>query len=199
MARSPGPRFAAGMVFGFPRVLAAAATSSTRPSAAGLFGATLAGAALRVSESVSGSGPRPFLAAAVAFALTLAVAVPTALSIVADAAVARAGVCGDGPGEAFLESAARFLARPGTFLVAALAFGAAGLVAPGLLAGVGSVATSLARLTNPLLALGPELMLGVAGAAVAAAVDLVFLGTIAALACGGDPGGSGAWGAHPLT
>jgi hypothetical protein len=187
MAYAPGPRFAAGIAFGFPRVLAAAAVGLVLELSGGLFGATLAGAALRITVSVSGSGASPLLAAAVALALTLAVAVPIALSVVADAAVARAAVYGEGPGEAFAEAAARFLARPGTFLLAVMGFGTAAVAVPGLLAGAGSIATGFASLGNPLLLLGPELMLAVAGVAVASAIDLVWLGTVAALACADVP------------
>src|SRR6266568_4364618 len=139
MAGAEGPRFASGIAFGFPRVLAAAA-----------------------------------------LALTLAVAVPSTLSPVADAAVARAAVYGEGPGEAFAEAGARLLARPGTFVVAGLAFGAAGLLAPGLVAGLGSAATGFGY-ANPLVLVGPNLMVATASAA---AVDVVWLGTVAALACG---------------
>jgi hypothetical protein len=187
MAYAPGPRFAAGIAFGFPRVLAAATVGLALELSGGLFGATLAGAALWITERVSGSGASPLLAAAVALALTLAIAVPTTLSVVADAAVARAAVCGDGPGESFVEAASRFLARPGTFLLAAMGFGVAAVAAPGLLAGAGSIATGFASLGSPLLLLGPELMLAVAGAAVASAIDLVWLGTVAALVCADAP------------
>ena len=80
-------------------------------------------------------------------------------------------------------AARRFLARPGTFVLAALVFGVArrgrgrrsveafGGVATGFAAGRRAIARSL----------GPNLMLAVAGAAVAAAVDLAWLGTLAAL------------------
>ena len=184
MAGAGGPRFASGVAFGFPRVLAAAALGLVLELSGALFSLTLAGAALRVTSRVSGSGASPLLAAAVALALTLAVAVPAALSPVADAAVARAAVYGEGPGEAFAAAGARLLARPGTFILAGLAFGAAGLLAPALVAALGSVATGFAGYESPLVLAGPQLMIATAGAAMASAIDVAWLGTIAALACG---------------
>jgi hypothetical protein len=184
MAGAEGPRFASGVAFGFPRVLAAAALGFLLELGGALFALTLAAAALRVTSSVAGSGASPLLAAAVALALTLAVMVPSVLSPVADAGVARAAVYGEGPGEAFAEAGARLLARPGTFVLAGLAFGALGLVAPALIAGLGSVSTGFASYARPLVLAGPELMIAAAAAAIAAAVDVVWLGTIAALACG---------------
>lgn len=188
LAGAPGPRFASGVAFGFPRVLAASALGLVVEISGGLFGATLALAAARVSASASSRGGSALLAGAVALALVLAIAVPLALSIVVDAAVARAAVAGDGPGLAFAESGARFLARPGTFLLAALVFGAVGALGPGLVVGAGSVATGFASAVSPALLLGPQLMVAAVAAAVAAGIDLVWLGTVAALACAEEPG-----------
>ena len=47
----------------------------------------------------------------------------------------------------------------------------------------GGVATGFARGAPALVLVGPNLMLAAAGAAVAAAVDLAWLGTLSALAC----------------
>jgi hypothetical protein len=187
MAGAPGGRFATGIAFGFPRVLAAAALALALDLAGALYGATLVGAALRITVSVAGSGASPLLAAAVALALTLALLVPIALSTAGDVVVARAAVLSEGPGEALAAGAGRFLARPGTFVLAALAFAAAGLIIPGAIAGAGSVAMGFATLANPLVQLGPRLMVAVAVAVTAAAVDLVWLGTVAALACADAP------------
>ena len=184
MAGAEGRRFAPGIAFGFPRVLAAAGLGLALEAGAAIFSATLAGAALGVTHRVAGEGGSPWLAAAVALALTLAVAVPSVLSPLADAGVARAAVLGEGPGEAFASAGARVLARPGTFVLAGLAFGAAALVVPGIAAGVGSALTGFAAYASPLVLVGPNLMLAAAGAALAAGVDLAWLGTITALACG---------------
>lgn len=190
LAGVPGPRFAAGVAFGFPRVLAAAALGLVLEVSAGLFGATLAVAAGLVTAHAAGGNGTPWLAAAVALALVLAIAVPVAMSIVADAAVARAALRAEDPGRAFAESGARFLARPGTFVLCALAFGIAGWLAPWVVAGAGAIATGFASAAGALVLAGPQLMVALTAALVAAAIDLVGLGTVAALACGETP--------HPL-
>jgi hypothetical protein len=186
MAGAPGPRFAAGVAFGFPRVLATGALGLVLDISGGLFGWTLALAALRVTGRASEQGASALLAAAVALALTLALAVPIALSAVADAAVARAALCAEGPGTAFAASGARFLARPGTFVLGALGFGVAGTFAPVAVEAAGGVLTGFVQHASPLVFVGPNLMLAVVAAVVAAGIDLAWLGTIAALACGED-------------
>jgi hypothetical protein len=185
-AGAAGPRFATGIAYGFPRVLGAAALGLVLDLSGGLFGASLVVAAARITASASERGGSPVLAATVALALVLALAVPLALSAVADGAVARAAARGDGPAHAFAESGARFLARPGTFLLGAGAFGVVAAVVPAFVSGAGSVATGFASAVGPFVLLGPELMIAVFAAAVAAAVDLVWLGTVAALACGSE-------------
>jgi hypothetical protein len=184
MAGTEGPRFAAGVAFGFPHVLAAAALGFVLEVAAALFAVTLAGAALLVTHRVAGSGASPLLAAAVALALTLAIAVPRVLAPLADAGVARAAVLGEGPGEAFAAAGARVLARPATFVLAGLAFGAVALIVPGIVAGVGSALTGFAVAANPIVLVGPQLMIAAAAATIASGVDLAWLGTITALSCG---------------
>ena len=186
MARAPGPRFAAGVAFGFPRVLGAAALGLVLDVSGGTFGLTLAFEGARITAHASQRGGSPLLAAAVALALTLAVAVPLALSVVTDAAVARAAVRAEGPGTAFAASAARFLARPGTFLLGALVFGFVGAFAPGVVAAAGGLVTGFAQQVNPLVLLGPNLMMALVAALIAAAIDLAWLGTVAALACADD-------------
>jgi hypothetical protein len=187
MAGSPGPRFAAGVVFGFPRVLATAALALVVDLAGALFGWTLAVAALRVTAHAAAGGGSPLLAAAVAAALTVALAVPLALSVVADAAVARAALRAEGPGAAFAAGGARFLARPGTFLLAALAFGIVGSLAPGAIEAGGGLLTGFAQGSSAVLVVGPNLMLALLAALVAAGIDLAWLGTVAALASAEQP------------
>jgi hypothetical protein len=179
----PGPRFAAGVAFGFPRVLAAAALALVAEVAAAGFAWALALAALRVTVDAAAEGGSPLLAGAVALALTLAVAVPVAIGAVADAAVARAGVLGEGPATAFAGATRRFLARPGTFVLAALGFGLAGAFVPAAVESMGGVMAGLAASVDPLVILGPNLMAAAAAVFVAAALDLWWLGTASALAC----------------
>lgn len=192
MAGAPGPRFAAGVAGGFPRVLAAAALALALDLAGGLFSATLALGALEVTAHAAGQGGGAPLAAAVALALTFAAAVPLALGAVGDAGVARAAVLAEGPAAAFAAVARRFLARPGTFVLAALAFALAAWAGPASVEMLGGLATGFARGVDPLVLAGPGLVLAAAALLVGAAIDLWRLGTFAALGCGGQgprPGG----------
>jgi hypothetical protein len=186
MAGAPGPRFATGVASAFPRVLAAAALGVVLDLAGGLFGWTLALASLRVSAHAAGQGGGALLAAAVALALALALGVPLALGALADAAVARAALRSEGPGEAFAAGTLRLLARPGSFVLAAAGFGFLAVVGPASVEALAGTAAGFARGADPIVLLGPNLVVAAVALLVAAAVDLWRLGTFAALACGGD-------------
>ncbi len=177
------PRFAPGVAYAFPRVLGAAALGLALDVAAALFAWTLALAVLTIVLGRRGSA---LLAAAAALALTLALLVPLAAGALADAAVARAAIRQEGPGTAFAMGALRLGARPGSFVLAALAFAAAAVVVPLAVEGFGGVATGFARDAGLLVLLGPHLMIAAAALLLGAAVDLWRLGTFAALACGGE-------------
>ncbi|WP_242340206.1 MULTISPECIES: hypothetical protein [unclassified Anaeromyxobacter] len=177
------PRFAAGVAYGTPRVLAASLLGLVLDLSAGLFALTLALGALRITLHAAGGNGSAVLALAVAGALTLAIAVPLALSVVADAAVARAALRAEGPARAFASAVRRFLARPGTFVLAAMVFGFVASLAPATVEAFGGAATGLVKDAPALLLAGPNLMLAVAAAGVAALVDLAWLGTLAALVC----------------
>lgn len=180
-----GPtRFAAGVAYRLPRVLAAAMLGLVVEVAGYGFSTALALGALRISAVAAGAGAGPLLAAAVALALTLAVAVPLALSVAVDAAVARAALGGEGPATAFAGAARRFLARPGTFVLAALVFGLAGALGPASVQAFGSAVTGFTAAAPPLVLLGPTLLLWVLGALVGTAVELAWLGTVAVLSWG---------------
>jgi hypothetical protein len=189
MSESPRtPRFARGVAFGFPTVLATAILALAAETAAALFSATLALAALRVTVHAAGSGGVA-LAAAVALAGTLAVAVPVSVGAVADVAVARAALRLEGPGRAFAGSVRRFLFRPGTFLLGGLLFGIAVALAPAAIRTAGGLASGFPSDAPLLLTLGPALMVGAAALVTAAALDLLWLATVSALACAGEGGG----------
>jgi hypothetical protein len=181
-----GRRFARGIAYGLPPVLTAGVLAMALDLSGGLFGLTLALAGLRVSVHAAGTGASPLLAGAVALALTLALAVPLSLSAVADAAVARAAVRREGPGRAFATATTRFLARPGTFVLAAMGFAAAGPIAASAVEAMGGALTGFAVAASPLLLAGPNLMIALLAVAMGAAVDLWWLGTVAALSCGED-------------
>jgi hypothetical protein len=188
MAGAPAPRFATGVAYRFPRVAAVAALGAVAELAGALFAVTLALAALRVGVAA----PGPLAAAGVAFALVVALAVPLALGVFADAAVARAAIRGDPAGAALAAAARRLLARPGAFLLAALGFAVAAVAGPGAVEAAGTVATGFAAGAHPILLVGPHAMAAAVALVVAAAIDLVALGTVAALACAGPARAAGA-------
>jgi hypothetical protein len=183
MSGEPSPRFAAGAAFGFARLLPTAVLGFALDLSGAGFSLGLALSALRVAARAAEQGGSPALAAATALALVLALLVPLALSVLADAAVARAALRGDGPLASFGGATRRFLGRPGTFVLASLGFGVAGLVGPAAIEAMGQVISSLAPGASPLVLAGPALMAAAAAALVSAAVDLGWLGTVAALTC----------------
>jgi hypothetical protein len=177
------PRFAAAIAYDLPRVLGTAALAGVAEIAGTGFALSLALAAARISVRATAAGGSPWLAAAVALALTLAIAVPLVLSVVADAAVARSALRGEGPATAVAAAGARVLWRPGTFLLAALAFGATAALAASSVQAVGAALTGFAAGVDPAVMLGPELMIAAGALLVGAAVELWWLGTVAVLAC----------------
>jgi hypothetical protein len=182
-----GPaRFAEGVAYLFPRVLAAALLGLVAEISGGLFALALALGALEVTGAVAGGGASPLLAAAVALALTLAVAVPVAISAGVDAALARAALRGEGPGRAFAGATRRFLSRPGTFVLGALTFGLLGALAPLSVQTLGSAVTGFAAGAPAAVMLGPTLLLSALALVAATALDLAWLGTISVLACAED-------------
>jgi hypothetical protein len=187
LSRAPrAPRFAAGVAYGAPRVLTAALLGLVAEAGAGGFGVTLAIAALAAAARLPRGAAGPAVAAACALALVLAAAAPVVASAAADAAVARAAVLGEGPARAFAGATRRLLARPASLVVAALVFALAAALAPLSVQGLGGAVLGFARGVPSVVLIGPNLMIGALAAGVAAAVDVWWLATIAALACGGD-------------
>jgi hypothetical protein len=180
------PRFASGVAYGLPRVLAAASLGLVAELGAAAFAGTLALAALRVATRLPRAGAAPAIAAACALVLVIAAAAPIVAGAAADAAVARAALRGEGAARAFAGAVRRLVARPGSFVLAALGFTVAAFVAPLSLEGVGSAVLGFAGDAPAALLAGPHLMLRALAALVAAALDVWWLATVAALACGGD-------------
>jgi hypothetical protein len=174
------PRFAAGAARGLPRLLPTAALALALEWTGQLFAAGVAVAALRISGVAAGSG-RVGLAAVVAGALVLSLLVLALTSTVAEAALVRTGVRGDGPVEAVLQAASRVLARPAASLLLALVFGLLSLTAGVAMQSVGGLAAGLTGQAPALLGLGPALMLSAAALAVAAALELWWLASLTVL------------------
>ncbi|HEY6001792.1 MAG TPA: hypothetical protein VIV57_02880, partial [Anaeromyxobacter sp.] len=77
------------------------------------------------------------------------------------------------------------LARPGSLVLAGLAFALAGVAARLSVEGLGGAMLGFARGAPASLLLGPQLMLGALAAFAAAALDVWWLATVASFACGG--------------
>jgi hypothetical protein len=182
-ARQPPPAFAAGVAFGLPRLAGTAVLAFALDLVgAGLAATAVLGAAL-VSLHARALATPVLAAAVVAAALTAAVTLPFALSAVGDAALARTALRGDAPARALTLAAGRFLARPGAFLLATLAVGLFGLALSGSLQSLASLATGFAQGSSAWLLAGPQLVVALASALIAAWVDLWRLAALAALAC----------------
>ncbi|WP_248356894.1 hypothetical protein [Anaeromyxobacter oryzae] len=183
MARAPvgADGFAAGVAWGFPRVLGTALLGLAAELGGGGFAVVLALGAARITAASGHASP--LLAAPVALALTLAVAVPIALSAAVDGAVARAAVTGEGPLVAFAAATRRFVNRPGAFVLGAITFAVVAGLATASVEATGNALTALADGASPLLLAGPGLLIAALATAVGAAVDLAWLGTVSALAC----------------
>jgi hypothetical protein len=188
-------RFAAGVVWGFPRQLATWLLSALADAAAaGFLLAGIAGALM-----VTGAqGRHPVLAAVLGAAvLAIGLAEMLAARVLGDVAAARCAILGEGAAQAFAGATRRLLARPGALALGGIAAVMAGMAAAAALQPAASVlGVAAARLHGPPL-LGPQLMLGMFAVLAAAAVDLAWLGTAAALACGdlearGEPPGPSA-------
>ena len=180
-------RFAAGVAYGFaPLVPTALLGFALELTAQLLSGSLVLGSVLAVARHAGAT--HPVLAAAVlAGALTIAIAAPVVASLVADAALARTALSGDGPARSVLEGARRVALRPGPFIVAALALGLVSAVVLGSVEAANTAVLGVARGAPVLLALAPRLMANVLGAAIVVLIELWRLGTVAVLACS-EPG-----------
>lgn len=175
------PRFADGVAHGLPRLLPLTVLTWLMEAGGAGFALALAFGALQITSRAAGHGPA-WLAAPVALALVVALLVPLALSVLADAALVRAAVRGEGAARALGQAAGRLARRPSAFLLGGLAFGLAGLLAAVALSSVGTLATGFAPRAPGVVLLGPQLMLSAAGAALGAAVELWWLASLTALA-----------------
>jgi hypothetical protein len=176
-------RFASGLAWRLPRLLPTALLGLAIEWTGQLLLAGVGIAAIRVSMVAMGSGPGALaLAAAVAAALVLATLAALLTSAVADAALIRTAVRGDGAVEAVLQSSSRVLARPAAYLLAVLAFGTLSLVAGAVVQSLGGVATGFSVGAPAPVTIGPALMLSVVATTLAAALELWWLASLTALA-----------------
>ena len=180
------PLFARGVAYGLPRLAATAMLAWLVELLGAALVWTVALGALAITVRARDLSAGPGTAAVVAAALACAVAVPLLLAAVADAALGRAALRGEDSGRALGRAALRVARRPAAFLLAGLAVGLFGALAAGAIQGVASAATGLARARAGWLLLGPDVVVAVTAALVAAWVELWRLGAVATLACGDD-------------
>lgn len=178
-----GPLFARGVAYGFPRLAATAALAWLLELLGAAFAGTVVAGALaigwRAHDLRAGFG----VAAVVAAALACAAAVPLLLGILADSAIGRAALRGEGPARALGRAALRVARRPAAFVLVGLAVAVSGALAAGTIQGFAGAATGFARGRVGWLLLGPDMVVAVVAALVAAWVELWRLGALAALAC----------------
>lgn len=177
------PLFARGVAYGFPRLAGTAVLAWLLEVLGAAFSWAVVLGALAITARARAIGAGPGAAAAVAAALTCAVAVPLLLAAVSDAALGRAALLGEDPGRALGRAALRVARRPAAFLLAGLAVAVFGALAAGTVQGVATAVTGFARARAAWLLLGPDMVVAVTAALVAAWVELWRLGTTAALGC----------------
>ncbi|HEU4383497.1 MAG TPA: hypothetical protein VFR85_08345 [Anaeromyxobacteraceae bacterium] len=180
---SSQPLFALGVAYGLPRLLGTAALAWILEMLGSAFSWGVALASLLVTVRARAMAAGPGAAAVVAAALTFAVAVPLLVAAVGDAALGRAAILGEGPARAVGRAALRVANRPAAFLLAGLAVALFGALAAGSIQGIATAATGFARARAAWLMLGPDMVVAVTAALVAAWVELWRLGVTAVLGC----------------
>ncbi len=191
------PAFAAGVAYRFDRVVVTGAAAL----ALDLVGQAMLGlcalGAIAVAPAARGSNGAPHVAVVVAMAIASAAFLAASLSVVGDAAVARAALAGDGPARALRRAISSFLRRPAAFVAAWLGVWVATLLAAGSLQSIFSLLATLARRAPPAYLLAPQILLAALSALLASAAELWRLASIGVLALSDEAGNRPAPGAAP--
>ncbi len=182
-AEPAAPLFARGVAYGFPRLAATAALAWLLELLGAAFAGTVVAGARAIGWRARDLRAGLGAAAVVAAALACAAAVPLLLGILADSAIGRAALRGEGPARALGRAALRVARRPAAFVLVGLAVAVSGALAAGAIQGFAGAATGFARGRVGWLLLGPDMVVAVVAALVAAWVELWRLGALAALAC----------------
>jgi hypothetical protein len=180
------PLFARGVAYGLPRLAATALLAWLLELAGAAFAWMVVAGSLAISVRARDLHAGIGTAAVVAAALACAVAVPLLFGAVADSALGRAALRGEDPARALGRAAMRVARRPAAFLLVGLAVAISGLLAAGTIQGFAGLATGFARGRVGWLLIGPDLVVAVVAALVAAWVELWRLGALATLACAED-------------
>ncbi len=180
------PLFARGVAYGLPRLAATALLAWLLELAGAAFAWMVVAGSLAISVRARDLHAGIGTAAVMAAALACAVAVPLLFGAVADSALGRAALRGEDPARALGRAAMRVARRPAAFLLVGLAVAISGLLAAGTIQGFAGLATGFARGRVGWLLMGPDLVVAVVAALVAAWVELWRLGALATLACAED-------------
>jgi hypothetical protein len=183
---SAEPLFARGVAYGLPRLAATALLAWLLELAGAAFAWMVVAGSLAISLRARDLHAGIGAAAVVAAALACAVAVPLLFGAVADSALGRAALRGEDPARALGRAALRVARRPAAFILVGLVVAISGLLAAGTIQGFAGLAAGFARGRVGWLLLGPDLVVAVVAALVAAWVELWRLGALATLACAED-------------
>ncbi len=178
--------FAPGVAWGFPRQLATWTLAALADLGAVAYLTVGVAAAIWAVGGGTGAGHPVLLAVLGALVLATGLAAIVASRVVGDAAAARCAILGEGAAQSFAGATRRLLERPGAFLIGGLVAALAGLAATAALQPAAGILGTLGGRLDGVALLGPRWMLATLAALAAAAVDLAWLATIGALACGED-------------
>jgi hypothetical protein len=179
-------RFAPGVASGFPRQLGTWILAALVELAAFGYALTVGMAAVLAWGGILPLRHPIWMAWATASILTVALGGLLVARVLGDAAAARTAILGERPGEAFAGATRRYLARPGAFTLGGVAALLAGIAATMALQPAAGVVAAIAQRVDATIVMGPQLMVAVIAALLAAAVDLAWLATVSVLACSGE-------------
>jgi len=182
------PAFAAGVAYRFDRVAVAAVAALLLDVAGQAMVSASAVAAVALIPAARAASSRAALAAVAAIAILASMFLAASLSVVGDAAVARAAMAGDPPGRALARAAWAVARRPAAFLAASLAVSLATVLAAGSLESLFGVMASAAAGAPRALLVAPQFLLGALSALLAAAAELWRLSAVGVLALGDEAG-----------
>jgi hypothetical protein len=188
LAGARSPQFARGFVRGFVALLPTAVIAFfAELFAAGALAALVLAAGLSATALFT-SDHGGLAVAAIAASLAGGLLLYSMVSALCEAALCRAALRGEGPGNAFGRAAIRFGHRPAAFLVVGILATVIGTMLGGSADALGALgAGAAAAQISPWLAVGPQLMVAALAALLAAFVELWRLASTAVLACHDAP------------
>jgi hypothetical protein len=184
--KETGPAFAVGVAYRFDRVAASAVVALLLDMGGQAMAFASAGAALALLPLARGTAAPGAMSAVAATALAASLFLAASLSVLGDAAVARAAMAGESPGRALARALAAFVRRPSAFVAASLGVSLATVLTVGSLESLFGILANAAAGAPRALLFAPQVLLGGLSAFLAAGAELWRLSAIGALALGGD-------------